>query len=287
MEYKQIAKIGHGQDGAIWNGYLFRFNHKGEVWVYRMEDILAAKVEECPVYAEFLLDRAEEIAPHCNAVVFGTEYAEEGDEFPLLYANIYNNYAKSENPLKGVCLVYRLQREGDRFFTTFVQMIEIGFVEDTNLWRSEEKEDVRPYGNFVIDTERNLLYAFNMMDRNKITRYFAFDLPKLSDGVLNETYGVKKVVLEEKDIKVSFDCPYHNFIQGACCYKGKVYSVEGFQPGTEIEPGMRVVDMLTQKQVEYVHFPSFGLDNEPEWIDFYDDVCYYIDGFGGVFILSV
>jgi len=287
MKIKQIAKIHGGQDGAIFGDFLFRFNHQGECFVYDLKTVGEDPEKELPQFSSFVLDGVEKLKPHSNSVAFGSEYAEEGDEFPLLYANIYNNYAKSENPLKGVCLVYRLQREGDRFFTTFVQMIEIGFVEDTNLWRSEEKEDVRPYGNFVIDTERNLLYAFNMMDQNKITRYFAFDLPKLSDGVLNETYGVKKVVLEEKDIKVSFDCPYHNFMQGACCHKGKVYSVEGFEKDTDIVPGLRIVDTLTQKQVEYVHFPSFGLDFEPEWIDFYEDTCYYIDGYGGVFVLSM
>ena len=42
-------------------------------------------MELTPV-ATLTLDRAEEIAPHSNAVCFGTEFAEEGDEFPLMAA---------------------------------------------------------------------------------------------------------------------------------------------------------------------------------------------------------
>ena len=90
------------------------------------------------------------LVPHSNSVVFGNEYYDEQDEFPLLYTNIYNNYAKNDDKLEGVCLVYRIERNEREFTSTLVQIIQIGFVDDENLWTSAgEKEDVRPYGNFV------------------------------------------------------------------------------------------------------------------------------------------
>ena len=64
-----------------------------------------------------------------------------------------------------------------------VQIIEIGFADDENLWKSSgEKADVRPYGNFTIDTENGIYYGFTMRDNALATRYFSFDLPKVTQG---------------------------------------------------------------------------------------------------------
>ena len=136
-----------------------------------------------------MLDGIDRIVPHSNSVVFGNEYYNSEDEFPLLYTNIYNNYAKKDNPLRGVCLLYRLQKKQEKFFTTLVQMIEIGFVNNENLWISgEDTKDIRPYGNFVINTKNNKYYAFVMRDKTRTTRYFSFDLPKVHDGEMDETF---------------------------------------------------------------------------------------------------
>ena len=182
MQITQIAKIKGSQDGAIFGNYLFRFDTRGQCNVYNMADFKKSDEIQASVPVDsFVLDKAEVIVPHSNAVCFGTEYYAEGDEFPLLYSNIYNNYAKAEDPLVGVCCVYRIQREDNKFTTTLVQVIKVGFVNDYNLWRSStEPADVRPYGNFTIDTETNMLYAFTMRDAANATRYFAFDMPKLA-----------------------------------------------------------------------------------------------------------
>ena len=42
---------------------------------------------------------------------FGNEYYDEKDEFPLLYTNIYNNYAKTDDKRKGITCVYRIHKE--------------------------------------------------------------------------------------------------------------------------------------------------------------------------------
>ena len=285
MNIRTIAKIKSGQqDGAIFGNYMFRFNSKGIGRVYDMRAILNSNPEEeIAEIASFTLDRAEEICPHSNAVTFGKEYFEEGDVFPLLYSNIYNNYAKTENPLKGVCCVYRLQKDGDSFKTTLVQLIEIGFVEDPALWKRTPTEDgIRPYGNFVIDTERSLYHGFVMRNEEEGTRYFTFDLPKLDDGEIDPDFGVKKVVLSSQDIHKYFDCPAHYYIQGACCHGGKIYSVEGFKN----TPALRVIDPDAARQELAVFFPDHGLVDEAEFIDFYGDVCYYSDCRGYIYQLD-
>ena len=226
MKFKQIASSKYGQDGAIFGNLLFRFDHLGVCSVYDLSALDFNTVVGLSPISEFTLDRADEIAPHSNAVCFGSEYYCEGDEFPLLYSNIYNNYAKAEDRLVGVCCVYRIFRLDGGFSSKLIGLIEIGFTEDT-LWRSEDVEDIRPYGNFVVDCERGHLYAYVMRDGEKKTRYFSFTLPSIKDGKPDSRFGVNKVTLTKEDILDYFDTPYHNFIQGGIAKDGKVYEVEG------------------------------------------------------------
>ena len=272
MRIKQIAKIKDGQDGVVFKNYLFRFNHLGECFVYDLNDIENEAIDK------FCLDKAEELMPHSNSVVFGKEYFCPDDEFPLLYTNIYNNYANAQDPLKGVCLVYRIQKNGTKFSSALVQSIKIGFTEDGDYWKSKNTDDIRPYGNFTIDAENGVYYAFTMRDESKTTRYFAFDLPKLCDG--------KEVTLNICDIKEYFDCEYHRFVQGACFYNGKIYSLEGFTEDKENPPVMRIIDVKEKKQTEYIKFGDFGLTIEPEMIDFENDICYYADNHGNLYVID-
>lgn len=287
IKMNPIAQITRGQDGAIFGGYLFRFSARGECRVFSLDTVKQGGEVEVEPVAVFPLDRADALAPHSNAVSFGREYAVEGDEFPLLYTNIYNNYAKAENPLKGVCCVYRLQRQGTVFSSTLVQLIEIGFTEDTGLWRSSAAgDDVRPYGNFTVDAENGIYYAFVMRDGSQRTRYFAFDLPRAGEGVEDETFHVKKVTLTAGDIRDWFDCEYHRYLQGACVHRGRIYSVEGFTNSVENPAALRVIDPAAKQQVLYANLAEMGFPVEPEWIDFADDVCYYSDAHGKLYVLE-
>ena len=288
LHIKEIAKICGSQDGAIFNNFLFRFGTRGECHVYDMNEIeKATDPFNASAIASFPLDKAELIVPHSNAVCFGNEFYASDDEFPLLYSNIYNNYANTENPLAGVCCVYRLQRSSNGFKSTLVQIIEIGFTDSTELWRSRlEPADVRPYGNFTIDPETSTLYAFTMRDAASSTRYFAFDLPKLSDGVFSERYGVKKVTLDIHDIKDQFDVEYHHYVQGACTHKGKIYSVEGFTNNEKNPPALRIINTKTKQQELCVMFADLGMSIEAEMIDFKNDVCYYSDVKGNLYIIE-
>lgn len=278
MKLQKIGQLMKGQDGAIWGDLLFRFDAKGNCRVYRLGDA----VEEV---SAFTLDRAQEIAPHSNAVVFGRDTACPDDAFPLLYSNIYNNYAKTDDPKKGVCCVYRLWREGDGFATQLVQLIRVSFTEDTALWGSEGG-DKRPYGNFVIDRERGIYYGFTMRDGQRTTRYFAFDLPAADAGEWDAALGVKTVTLRSEDIRFRFDTPYHNYLQGACCHGGKIYSVEGFTDDEVNPPAIRIIDPAAQAQIFHMELSAAGLTVEPELIDFMGETCIYGDHDGNLYVMD-
>lgn len=283
VEIKPIGKMIGAQDGAIYGNHLFRFSTKGYGYVYDLRALGEEYTELAPI-AEFQLDKSDIIAPHSNAVVFGSEKYDEGDEFPLLYSNIYNNYSKAADQLVGVTCVYRIMRDGKGFTSKLVQLIEVGFTDDRVLWRSAgDVLDVRPFGNFVIDRERGLYIGFVMRDADKTTRYFAFDLPRLADGGPDATYGVNRVKLMPTDIKWYFDAPYHNFVQGAISKDGIVYSIEGFNE--KIHPGIRVIDTDKRCQLLYVDFHLAFEGREAEFIDFYHGRCIYGDAYGELYEL--
>lgn len=75
--------------------------------------------------------------------------------------------------------------------------------------------DVRPYGNSVVDTDAQKLYAFVMRDADKTTRFFQFAIPSVSAGTYSETYGCNVVNLESTDIQRQFDTAYFNYVQAA------------------------------------------------------------------------
>lgn len=271
-----------GQDGAIYGDYLFRFANDGNCFVYSLN--------EQKQIAEFCINKTDLLKPHSNSVAFGTERYDETDEFPLLYTNIYNNYAKQDVRLEGVCCVYRITRDGNAFAGTLVQVIRIGFVEDRELWKSlPGNEDVRSYGNFVPDIFRGKLYAFLMRDREHVTRYFSFRLPRLADGEYCEKWGVKVVTLQKEDILSQFDDEYMHYMQGACAYDGRIYSAEGFDmenPEQVDRPGIRVIDMDAQKQLEYFDLYALGKDLEPELMDFEGETLYYMDIAGNTYAVA-
>ncbi len=287
MKIKQIAKISGGQDGAIWKDQLFRFDSRGKCFVYDLLDIEADKVKELEPFGTFLLDKADLIAPHSNAVSWGTEFFDPSDEYPLLYSNVYNNYANSNDKLIGVCCVYRVERTERIFKTTLVQLIEIGFTNDPLLWKAyPDRNGVRPYGNFVIDREAGYYYAFVMRNETLGTRYFKFKIPSLREGELDPIYGVKRVVLTPEDICDKFDCPYHRFIQGAIAYNNNIYSTEGFDSDEINRPAIRVIDLADKNEKLYFDLLKTDYKCEPEMIDFHNGTCYYSDAKGNLYSME-
>ena len=286
MKFDLMGKICTGQDGAIWGPFLFRFQSDGRCCVYEWEQLAGTDSEPAEAFAQFRLDKCQLLMPHSNAVFFGREYALEGDEFPILYTNIYNSYAKESDRKEGTCCAYRLWREGTAFYSQLLQVIRIGFTKDTALWCSPDGGDVRPYGNFVADRATGTCYAFTMRDAARTTRYFAFRLPKLVAGEMDERYGVPAVTLRPEDVLDWFDCPYHHYVQGACVHDGCIYSLEGFTDDAENPPMLRIIDPRLRRETAAVPLATYGLSVEPELIDFSAERCIYADHTGNVYEIS-
>lgn len=287
MNIKKVGKINGCQDGAIYNSILFRLDHLGNCSVYDLKELRKGEGCELTPLDTFKLDKHQTIVPHSNAVTFGCDFYKEDDEFPLLYSNIYNNYKNSDDKLLGVCCVYRIKRENNNFSSELVQLIEIGFCEDVDLWKATpEAHGERPFGNFVVDRDSKSYYAIVMKNEQRGTTYLKFDLPSVHEGKTDERFGIKKVVLSKNDIKDRFDLEFHRFIQGAAVHRGKVYSTEGFYNDAVNRPAIRVID-LENKDMKYIDILSMGYKNEPEFIDFYGDACYYSDVEGNIYTLEI
>ena len=253
-----LGTIAKGQDGIIYDGCLFRFSAKGTCRVYNLQTLN----ELCT----FTLDKVDSWMPHSNSVSIRDD---------VLYTNLYNTYANADDRHEGVCCAYRIIREGDTFRTEFLQMIRIGFA-DTSLWQSENRQDVRPYGNFVVEGDQ--LHAFVMRDKSHTTRFFSFALPDITET---------EVILTQEDIEAQFDECYVNYMQGAICHKGLIYSVEGFDhPNDRGRPALRIFDTQAQKQVFFADLVEYGLVSEPEWVDVYEETLYYADHAGNVYRLA-
>lgn len=288
MKYKQLSKIAKGQDGAIFGDTLFRFKAKGTGFAYSMQEVLHPEnPDEELACTEFTLDKADLVCPHSNAVFFGKEKFAPEDEFPILYSNVYNNYAKDEDRRIGQLCAYRIFRDGDGFATTLVQIIEIGFKEDASLWCSyeqcEEKCDIRPYGNFLADSEKGILYAFTMRDKDLSTRYFSFKMPSFKDGENDPAFGVPRLILEKGDILDQFDTPYHKYIQGGAVHRGLIYSTEGFGEKETSRSAIRIIDPAKKCQIAMFDLCEASLPVEPEWIEFYKGKCLYSNATGIIY----
>ena len=261
-----LGVIAKGQDGVVFDGCLLRFDSRGGCRAYRLENL--------EPMGQFTLDKSDVLCPHSNSVsLLGN----------ILYTNLYNTYAKENDRLEGVCCAYRISRENGGFVTKLVQVIRIGFA-GTSLWQSENRRDVRPYGNFAVAGGK--LHAFVMQDARHTTRFFRFALPDITAGEPSR-WGVPLVTLTPEDIEEQFDECYVNYMQGATCHKGLLYSVEGFHhPNDRGSPALRVFDTQQQTQVFYADLTKYGLVDEPEWIDVYRGHLYYADHTGNVYRLA-
>ncbi len=276
--FRQTFSVKGGQDGSIFGDYLFRFDARGRGIVYSMKN--GEKL------ADFTLDKSDILCMHSNAVDFSPHRYDTSDDFPLLYTNIYNNYSKGKATDRkcGVCGVYRILRQEGVFTSQLVQVVRIGFTDDP-VWRSENLSDVRPYGNFVVDSDENRLVAFTMRDEDRHTRFFSFSLPHISEGVLSDEYGVPVVNLAKSDILDCFNGDYSNYIQGACCRGGKIYSTEGFSEPT-IPACIQVFDIRAKRTHARISLFHYSMTIEPEFAAFSGDILYYSDAHGNMWEIT-
>ncbi len=278
LKATNIMTMNSCQDGAVCNKKVFLFNNSGNCNVYDIET--KTKI------GSFTVDKVSILNPHANSVCFGNEFYAEGDKYPLLYVNIYNNYWEGYADKKeGTCCVYRITEKNGVFGSEFVQVIKIGFTDDYGLWNSAEDNGYPyylPYGNFVVDTDKDKLWAFVLRNGEEQTRFFEFDLPKIGDGIYNETYGCNLVTLESTDIIEMFDTEHLVVIQGCCYYGGKILSVSGIGKGSSVLPYLQVIDSENGEIEKNISFGEIGITNEPEMIsvDPMDGTIYYasVDG---------
>jgi len=263
------------QDGAIYNDIIFRFSSKGHGSVFRFPTM--------EKLTPFMLDKLDVLIPHSNSVCFGTQFYREGDLFPLLYSNIYNNYPTAAEK-EGMCCVYRILPVEDTFCAQLVQVLKIDFVRDGDIWYSQNRKDVRPFGNFAVDAVTNKLHVFVARDETQTTRFFRFALPDANQGEMDEALGVPVFRLTREMIEQQFETPYMHYMQGACCHDGIVYSVEGFTyPKSQQIPTLRVIDTNRKMEVFTADLTQHGLLQEPEFIDVYNGKVYYSDNAGAAF----
>ena len=191
-----------------------------------------------------------------------------------VYSNVYNSYASQSDKHIGECCLYAVHGAANVWANTLVQVLKVGFIGDLECWPAAS--EARPYGNFVVDEQNGCLYVYVMYSSKKLTYWYRFDLPEVSDGVWDEDYGCYVKTLEITDIKDHWTTPLQNYIQGACVHDGMIWSTEGFSTtsGSNLAR-MRIIDPSLKSQVAVFHFYSDGDPVEPEFIDFYDGKCYY------------
>ena len=211
-------------------------------------------------------------------VAFNNEYPEysisySGDILHV-YSNIYNSYASAEDKHIGECCVYEVGGAGKIWSNSLTQVIKIGFIDNLDYWPAAT--ETRPYGNFVVDKDNGWLYAFVMYSSKKLTYWYKFDLPEISEGVWNESYQCPVITLTAENILDSWTTPLQNYVQGACVHNGLIWSTEGFSgtSGTNVAR-MRVIDPTRKTQIAVFNFYSDADPVEPEFIDFYNGKCYY------------
>ena len=191
-----------------------------------------------------------------------------------VYSNVYNSYASAEDKHIGECCVYEVGGAGKIWSNSLAQVIRIGFIGNLDYWPAAT--EARPYGNFVVDKENGWLYAFVMYSSKKLTYWYKFDLPEISEGVWNESYQCPVITLMAEDILDSWTTPLQNYVQGACVHNGLIWSTEGFTAtsGTNVAR-MRVIDPARKTQIAVFNFYSDADPVEPEFIDFCNGKCYY------------
>lgn len=241
LDYEPLGNFWSQQAGCVCGKYLFRFDTNNYFRVFDLE----TKTQ----VGKYILNGG--LSPHCNSACFGVEIF-NGDMFPLLYVNAYSTTGTPH----GTCYVYRITND---FTSILAQTISVGFTDDP-IW-TNGAGDTRPYGNFCVDIQRKCLYVYTLLDTDRKTRFFRFNLPTLSKG--------ENVTLKKSDIIEMFDCDYFPYIQDNCIRNGKMYICSGM--GDDSSNGwIRVVDLIRKAEVSRINLNEIGINVEPQCIDVYD-----------------
>ena len=242
--------LGGQQDADQFNSIIISVNKHG---IIRLTDIETGEriVDNLPIDSQ--------IIPHANSVCFGNEKYEEKDDFPVVYVNAYNN---RELPL-GVCYVIRIMQNAGEYSATIVQTLKIGFTDDSQKWPSASQS--RPFGNFVVDKEKSLIFAYVPDYKIGKLRFYAFELPSLSSG--------DEVLFSFDDVRLYFETELVNWPQGCIARNGKLFLLFGWQ---DIKY-LIIIDANNTMIEHSFDFYENGFDFtlEPEAIWIYKDYLYF------------
>lgn len=245
-----------GQDACEYNNKLFIFNSQGKFNVY---DLINKTL-----YGLFDLDENDTIKPHCNSAFFGNKKYAEGDLFPILYVNAYNTSGLPLGTLYGHRILF--DSANNIYSTQLIQTIKIGFTND-EIWTIQG--DIRPYGNFILNSDTNELYAFTLRGEN--TRFFKFNMPDIEIG---------DTILNKNDIIEMFDTEILPYIQGCTYSNNQIFALNGNDSIIQNSSYLNVIN-LNKKSITN-RIPLSSLMNEPEAIFKYDNSL-FIAGFNNFY----
>lgn len=262
--YKQF-KVNHIQSMAIYGNYIIFVTNVHDKLNGLLFDINTTKK-----IADLTFDYGMLKNPHGNTLCFGTEFADNTDDMPVLYLSQWNFDGE-----RGV-LVYRIKKTDNVYSAELKQSI---LPDLSNM-------DFSKFGNgstdWVVDTDNNILYsiAYKLKGSSRIvignaTMICKFDLPKLSDG--------EKVLLDSSNILDNYQLSIINVVQDKCYYNGYIYMLSG--PSSVPEWKKISVLNLSTKKIDSV-VPLGKWQNEPECIVIFNNCIIQGYNTGNIYQLS-
>lgn len=260
--YRRTRKYNQAnlQDGAIYEGKSFTGDANGTVYIKN-----AATGEAIQTMT---LDKKDVLTVHSNAVTISTRTGIH------LYSNVYSNYKSADDKHIGECCVYSLAEASGAWSNTLAQIIKVGFLDDETYW--PPATEARPYGNFVVDNDNNILYVYVLYSGKKKIYWYKFALPEVTAGEQNSIYGCPVYTLTTADILDSWQTEYLEYIQGGCVHDGLIWSTSGAD-GYWGQAKMSVIDPAKKSTVATFNFWNDDNAVEPEFVDFDGGVLYYGD----------
>lgn len=214
--------------------------------------IIICDLNKSEYITKLYIDHKNLAVPHGNVSCFGNETL-DGTEFPPLYVSQWNH-----DGARGV-IVLRIDYNNGNFSCETIQTIVPKIF----------NQEVFGYGctDWVVDTDQSLLYSLayyragssTLVEGNKEC-VCVFDLPKIIDG--------EEILLNDDNIKDSFNLEMINYSQDKCYYKDHILVSSG-ESSYPYWLKIRSIGLFSKK-VEYeLNLSRWGL--EPEGLDIYMD----------------
>ena len=229
------------QGAANFGKYLFQFHNTNDyVNVVNLDDKFQiqniAMAEHSDSY-------------HCNNVSCGYEYAEAGDNFPLLYVS---------QSTPSTCLVYRVTGVPGSFALTLLQTITLPTPSSQTGYYQECLIDKENKRLIICSLTKNTWYD----DFSNSVIYSVYNMPKLDDGdvTINDSDLISRCIVNNMPTT-----------QGGFCNGGKV--IQGF--GVNGSSIIAVIDYLSGNVESIIPLNECGFSGEIESCYTYNGKIYF------------